>query len=143
MFDDITFRMFPFLPSQEQCEDRSLFPSNACYMKQSSSWGYESAVFRPVEEDEDEDQYIDPPNLSQCYTMIIGPVANLLVEPEIIIVPDRVLCKVPFSAFKDENGKYLSDSFRIRIAPSLTTLRLIQETESRRLSQPDRCTNSG
>ena len=33
-----------------------------------------------------------------------------------------------FSAFKDENGKYLSETFRIRIAPSLTTLRLIQES---------------
>ena len=33
---------------------------------------------------------------------------------------------IPFAALKDGNGKYLSDTFRIRIVPSLTTLKLIQ-----------------
>ena len=102
IFYNIIFRLFPFPLTEEHCEDRSLFPSNASYLKQASSSEDEATVFRPVEEDGDENQYIDPPNLSQCYKMIIGPVADLLVEPEIIIVPDRVLCKVPFSAFKDE-----------------------------------------
>ena len=96
-----------------------------------------AAVFRPVEEDEDENQYTNPPNLCQCYKMIIDPVANLLVEPEIIIIPDRVLWKVPFSAFKDENGKYLSDNFMVHIAPSLTTLRLIQESPEGYHNQTD------
>ena len=137
IFDDITFRTFHFPPTQEHCEDRSLFPSNDGYVKETSSSGEGLAVFRPVEEDDDESQYIDPPNLSQCYKMIISPVANLLVEPEIIIVPDRVLCKVPFSAFKDENEKYLSETFRIRIVPSLTTLRLIQESPEDYHSQTD------
>ena len=130
IFNDIIFRRFHFQLTQEHCEDRSLFPTNTAYVKQASpSGGDEPAFLRPVEEDgDDKSQYIDPPNLSQCYNMIFGPVADLLVEPEIIIVPDSVLCKVPFSAFKDENGKYLSESFRIRIAPSLTTLRLIKES---------------
>ena len=130
IFNDVIFRIFHFQLTQEHCEDRSLFPSNTAYVKQACpSRGDEPAVLRPVEEDgDDESQYIDPPNLSQCYKMIIGPVADLLVKPEIIIVPDSVLCKVPFSAFKDENGKYLSETFRIRIAPSLTTLRLIKES---------------
>ena len=128
IFDDVIFRTFPLLPSQEHCEDRSLFPSNDGYVKEASSWGDGLPVFRPVEEDEDESQYIDPPNLSQRYKMIIGPVAELLVEPEIIIVPDRVLYKLPFSAFKDENGKYLSETFRIRIVPSLRTLGLIHDS---------------
>ena len=136
-FDDISFRTFHFPPTQEHCEDRSLFPSNDGYVKEASSGGEGLAVFRPVEEDEDESPYIDPPNLSQCYKMIIGPVANLLVEPEIIIVPDRVLYKVPFSAFKDENEKYLSETFRIRIVPSLTTLRLIQDSPEDYHSQTD------
>ena len=130
IFNDIIFRKFYFQLTQEHCEDRSLFPSNIAHVKQASPLGDdEPAVLRPFEEDgDDESQYVDPPNLSQCYKVIIGPVANLLVEPEIIIVPDSVLCKVPFSAFKDENGKYLSETFRIRITPSLTTLRLIQES---------------
>ena len=130
IFNDIILRRFHFQLTQEHCEDRSLFPSNTAYVKQASpSGGDEPAFLRPVEEDgDDESQYIDPPNLSQCYKMIIGPVADLLVNPEIIIVPDSVLCKVPFSAFKDENGKYLSETFRIRVAPSLTTLRQIMES---------------
>ena len=129
IFGDITFRRFHFPPTQVHCEDRSLFPSNADYMKEASSWGHgPGVVFRPVEKDEEEDQHIDPPNLAQCYKMIIDPVADLLVEPEIIIVPDRTLYKVPFSAFKDGNEKYFSEMFRIRIVPSLTTLRLIQES---------------
>ena len=142
IFDDVIFRTFPFPSTQGHCEDRSLFPSKACYVKQASSWGDWPADFRLLEEDEDENQYIDPPNLSQCYKMIIGPVADLLVDPEIIIVPDRVLCKVPFSAFKDENGKYLSENFRIRIVPSLTTLRLIQESPEDYHNQTE-CTDSG
>ena len=63
-----------------------------------------------------------------CYKWIVAPVADLLTEPEIIIVPDRFLYRVPFAALLDESaGEYLSEKYRIRIIPSLTTLRLIQE----------------
>ena len=134
IFDDIIFTAFPFPLTQDHCEDRSLFSSN---VKRASSWGDGPAVFRPVEQDEDDNHYIDPPNLSECYKMIIGPVANLLVEPEIVIVPERVLWKVPFSAFKDESEKYLSETFRIRIVPSLTTFKLIQESPEDYHSQTD------
>ena len=137
IFDDIIFRTFPFPLTQEHCEDRSLFSSNDGYVKEASSMGDRPTVFRPVVRDDDDNQYIDSPNLSECYKMIIGPVANLLEEPEIIIVPDRVLWKVPFSAFKDENEKYLSETFRIRIVPSLATLRLIQECPEDYPSQTD------
>ncbi|KAL9960441.1 hypothetical protein ACROYT_G033897 [Oculina patagonica] len=60
--------------------------------------------------------------------MLINPVSDLLQEPEIIIVPDRILYRVPFAALLDKNGKYLSETFRIRIIPSLTTLKLIQDS---------------
>ena len=63
-----------------------------------------------------------------CYRWIVAPVADLLTEPEIIIVPDRFSYRVPFAALRDESaGKYLSEKYRIRIVPSLTTLRIIQE----------------
>ena len=63
-----------------------------------------------------------------CYEWIVAPVADLLTEPEIIIVPDRFSYRVPFAALRDEPaGKYLSERYRIRIVPSLTTLRHIQE----------------
>jgi len=60
--------------------------------------------------------------------MLIAPVANLLDGPELIIVPDRHLYKVPFPALSDENGKLLAETFRIRIVLSLMTLKLIQDS---------------
>ena len=67
-------------------------------------------------------------NLTLFYKMIIAPVADLLNAPEIIIVPDRHLYRLPFPALLDDNGKYLSENFRIRIIPSLTTLKCIQDS---------------
>ena len=102
----------------EQCEDRSWLPSNAF-----SEQGCE----RPIWEDEDENQQ---PDLTPAYVykMIIAPVADHLDEPEIIILPDHLFYKVPFAALEDESGKCLSESYRIRIVPSLTTLKLIQDS---------------
>ena len=63
-----------------------------------------------------------------CYKWIIAPVADLLTEPEIVIVPDRFSYRVPFAALRDESaGRYLSEKYRVRIVPSVTTLRIIQE----------------
>ena len=67
-------------------------------------------------------------NLPMCYKLIIAPVMDYLKGPEIIIVPDRALCQIPFAALTNERRKYLSETFRIRIVPSLTTLKLIKES---------------
>ena len=69
-------------------------------------------------------------NLPQCYRLIIAPVADLLDGSEIIIVPDRSLYNIPFAALPDESGKTLSETFKIRVAPSLTTLRLIHDSSA-------------
>ena len=110
-----------------QCEDRSWFPSNV-YPERTCKFSKENSLMisRPLEEDEEEQQPIL--TLADGYRMIIAPVADFLDKPEIIIVPDRLFFRVPFAALKDERGKYLSESFRIRIVPSLTTLKLIQES---------------
>ena len=103
----------------EQCEDRSWLPSNA-YREQ----GCERLT---GEEDEVENQ--PPERTPAClYKMIIAPVADSLDKPEIIIVPDRHLYKVPFAALEDKDGKCLSETFRIRIVPSLITLKFIQDS---------------
>ncbi|XP_078370567.1 uncharacterized protein LOC144654329 [Oculina patagonica] len=117
-----SFRQFAILP-KERCEDRSLHGSKPTPAKcQEDS----QESFRLVEE---EDQNRNPiSSLSLCYKMVIAPVADLLEGPEIIIVPDRSLYKVPFAALPDERGKPLSETFRIRIVPSLTTLKLIQDS---------------
>ncbi|PFX33123.1 Tetratricopeptide repeat protein 28 [Stylophora pistillata] len=67
-------------------------------------------------------------NLLFFYNIIIAPVAHLLKQPEIIIVPDSCMYQVPFAALTDQEGKRLSSTFRIRIVPSLTTLKLIQDS---------------
>ena len=111
---------------KDQCEDRSLFscvsPPPSCKPSQSDS--FES--LRLIEEEEDENHDSKPLTLADGYNMIVAPVADLLQESEIIIVPDNLLYPIPFAALMDDNGKYLSDTFRIRIVPSLTTLKLIQ-----------------
>ncbi|PFX13696.1 Tetratricopeptide repeat protein 28 [Stylophora pistillata] len=73
-----------------------------------------------------------------CYEWIVAPVADLLTEPEISIVPDRFSYRVPFAALRDEPaGKCLSEKYRIRLVPSLATLRHIQECPSDYHSQSD------
>ena len=100
----------------EQCEDRSWLPSNAYW---------EQGCERLMLEDENQPPERTP---ASVYKMIIAPVADYLDKHEIIIVPDRHLYKVPFAALEDKDGKCLSESFRIRIVPSLTTLKLIQDS---------------
>ena len=61
--------------------------------------------------------------------MFIAPVNDFLEEPEVIIVPDRRLYKVPFAALSEKEGaEYLSETHRIRVIPSLTTLKIIQDS---------------
>ena len=64
--------------------------------------------------------------LNQLYDILIDPIQDLLfVGSELIFVPEGPLCLVPFPALQDSNGKYLCESFRIRMLPSLTSLKLI------------------
>ncbi|XP_022807939.1 tetratricopeptide repeat protein 28-like [Stylophora pistillata] len=103
------------------CEDRSLnmIESQPLIPKQKSS-----GRVRLVEEEKD---IIS--SLSLCYKIFIAPVYDLLEEPEVISVPDRILYKVPFAALSENQGaEYLSETRRIRVIPSLTTLKIIQDS---------------
>ena len=114
-----SFRSFGILPP-ELCEDRSF---NGIEQTPDSSEEDNLAVLRQRGREVDA-----TPNLTLFYKVIIAPVADLLKGSEIIIVPDRQLYRVPFPALHDDNGKYLSETFRIRIVPSLTTLKCIQDS---------------
>ena len=128
VFSEQTFRRFNVLHhDQEHYEDRSLFFSKASDPTHETSEEGGSAAFRPVEPEEEED-FQPVPTLAECYQMIIAPVADFLDQSELLIVPDRALYKVPFAALKDESGRYLSQTYRIRIVPSLSTLGLIQDS---------------
>ena len=123
----ILLRNFHVLP-QEQCEDRSLFssytnqPTNEAYLEDSLS------SLRPLLNEEEVYTDTELPTLFQVYNMLIAPVSDLLEGSEIIVVPDRCFFQVPFAALHDECNRYLSDTFRIRIVPSLTTLKLILDS---------------
>ena len=124
VFSEESFRRFHVL-SQEQCEDRSLSFLKASDSTREPAEEGSLTVYRLVEEEEEEN--LEPlPTLAERYKMIIAPVADFLDQPELLIVPDRVLYKVPFAALMDERGKYLSEAYRICIVPSLTTLGLIK-----------------
>ena len=116
-----SFRSFGIL-AKEDCEDRSLNEAES------------SAALRLIEE-EDEERGNSESSFSLCYSVLISPVADLLEEPELIIVPGRSLNQVPFAALTDKGGRCLSDKFRIRIVPSLTTLKLIQDSPAHYHSQ--------
>ena len=121
-FLDDNFRSLGIL-STEDCEDHSL---NMIKLHPVSPEQKSSARLRLVEEDEDE-KVIS--SLYLCYKMFIAPVKDLLEEAEVIIVPDRRLYKVPFAALSEKEGaEYLSETHRIRVIPSLTTLKIIQDS---------------
>ena len=115
-------RSFGFLP-EGLCEDGSLHgfqpQSKSCEDDCHEGWriGKESKANQGPKI-----------NLPVCYKLIIAPVRRFLEGPEIIIVPDRALYQIPFAALTDESGKYLSEIFRIRVIPSLTTLKLIKDS---------------
>ena len=128
VFSEQTLRRIKVLRhDQEHYEDRSLFFSKAVESTQETSEEGSSAAFHPIGTEEEEN--LQPvPTLAECYQMIIAPVAAFFDEPENVIVPDRALHKVPFAALKDESERYLSQTYKIRIIPSLSTLGLIQDS---------------
>ena len=122
LFLDDNFRGLGILPTKD-CEDRSL---NTNRVQPLSPAQKSSGRLRHVKEDEGKEVIS---SLSLCYKMFIAPVYDLLEGPEVIIVPDRSLYKVPFAALSEKEGaEYLSETHRIRLIPSLTTLKIIQDS---------------
>ena len=96
-----------------KCEDRSLNMTGA---ERSPS-------------DEKQNQSSNPWNcaLSLLHEIVISPIQDLLLDNEVIFVPEGPLCLAPFDAFMDSDSKYLCESFRVRVIPSLTSLKLIAD----------------
>ena len=111
-----SFRGLGILPEQN-CEDRSLDDTESM-----SLYHENHALLRDCD-----DKGIKT-NLQLCHKIIIAPVAALLKEPEIIIVPDSCMYQVPFAALTDDGRNFVSETFRLRIVPSLTTLKHIQDS---------------
>lgn len=65
----------------------------------------------------------------RLYKAIIARVAGLIEHhEEMVIVPEGQMWLIPFSCLKDKHCCYLSEKVRIRLSPSLTTLKLIQDS---------------
>ena len=58
--------------------------------------------------------------LQPLYDAVLGPIEDLLDGDELIVVPDGALSKAPWAA--------LSETLRIRTAPSLTSLKVITDS---------------
>ena len=101
--------------SDVNCEDRSLRnPSDKKIAEESSSNP------RP------HSSSFETKSLQTLYNVVIDPIRDLLQGDEVVIVPQGPLCLAPYAAFMDLKSKYLCETFRIRLLPSLSSLRLIQ-----------------
>ena len=98
------------------CEDRSL---DKLRDDRPGDQGSEQARSHPL--------HLQKDALKTLYDVIIGPIADSTDGNEIIFVPHGPLCLAPYAAFIDTKAKYLCESFRIRVIPSLTSLNLIAD----------------
>ena len=58
----------------------------------------------------------------------------LIEGDELIIIPDRSSFLIPFAALVDQHSRYFSETVRIRLVPSLTSLLLLKECPKSRHS---------
>ena len=108
-----------------QCEDRSL---SALYDPGSSADDEEDRMDkqeRLVESDGEEEEVENTPN--QLYNMLIAPFADYINGREVVLVPEGSMFMVPFTSLQNDSGQCLCEICKIRILPSLTTLKLIND----------------
>ncbi len=101
------------------CEDRSL---SALYDSESAA---NERQRRKAESTDKEYNSTSAPNL--LYNLLIVPFADRIEGREVVLVPEGSMFMVPYSSLRDAGGKYLSETCRIRIIPSLATLKLIHD----------------
>ena len=65
--------------------------------------------------------------LKILYEVIMAPTSQWITDDELVIVPDGSSFFIPYAALVDKHSRYLSETLRIRLAPSLTTLRLLTD----------------
>ena len=101
-----------------QCEDRSLD------LMKDKRLAYKGS---PKSDRQTQDLHSQERALSTLYDTIIDPIQDLLSGSEVMFVPEGPLCLAPFAAFIGPESKYLCESFKIRVAPSLTSLKMIAD----------------
>lgn len=66
--------------------------------------------------------------LRVLHDTVICPIEDLISGNEITFVPDGTLFKAPFAAFKDKYSRYLFERFKIRLIPTLKSLKIADES---------------
>ena len=65
--------------------------------------------------------------LSALSEVVMRPILHLTDGDEVVIVPDGSLFLIPYSALLDKRSRYLSETLRLRLMPSLSSLQLMAE----------------
>ncbi|KAK3701523.1 hypothetical protein QZH41_007885 [Actinostola sp. cb2023] len=95
--------------------------------------GDKSLEFRSPENKQPSEN-VDGSSLSALeilYSKLLRNVMPLIKQEEIVFLPDGPLFKIPFAALRDPGtGRYLSEMKRIRIAPSISTLKILNDRPS-------------
>ena len=99
-----------------KCEDRSLDRKSGSYVSKKAS---DQTISQPT--------HFDTKPLRTWYDVVISPIKDLINGSELIFVPEGPLCLAPYAAFMDPNSRYLSESFRMRVIPSINSLKLIKD----------------
>ena len=102
-----------------KCEDRSLDGIEDEEIEESSDRGTNEEESTPPQEGDDA--------LKKLYDIFIAPSLHLINGNELVIVPDGASFLIPYAALVDQNCRYLSETLRIRLAPSVTSLMLLAE----------------
>ena len=109
-----------------RCEDRSLDDPDNEPIEDLSDRGRDENKFTSSQAGGDA--------LRELYDVVIAPISHLIKDEELIIVPDGSSFLIPYAALLDQNSRYLSETLRIRLAPSLTSLSLLAECPEERHS---------
>ena len=107
-----------------RCEDRSLDDTGGETNEDLSDRGRDEKEFTPSQAEVDA--------LRELYDAVIAPISHLIKDEELILVPDGSSFLIPYAALLDQNSRYLSETLRIRLSPSLTSLRLLSECPEER-----------
>ena len=118
---DMTDRAYKQIRASKpaKCEDRSLDDTGGETNEDLSERGRDEKEFTPSKAEGDA--------LRELYDVVIAPISHLIKDEQLIIVPDGSSFLIPYAALLDQNSRYLSETLRIRLAPSLTSLSLLSE----------------
>ena len=104
-----------------RCEDRSLDDPDDETVEDLFDWGANDKEFTWSQDG------VGALRESYDVVIVIVPISHLIKDEELIIVPDGSSFLIPYAALLDQNSRYLSETLRIRLAPSLTSLSLLSE----------------